>query len=237
MYTLQGIISRSVNNADVSMDAMGAVSSNVANYNTVGYKCQRFETYLKESGSMDEVLRTDNSQGQLFTTERNLDVGINGPGYIPVTKKDGTTMYTRDGSFLLDQNGYLITQDKSIVGDGIKIPPDYYKLLIGKDGTVTALTAKDSDPQVLGKIPLVKFNNTEGLKAVDGNNLLATKESGEPILIKDTQSIKQGALERSNVDIASSVNDILRLNTGIIASTKLIKVVDDIYRQSINLQQ
>jgi len=75
------------------------------------------------------------------------------------------------------------------------------------------------------------------LQPTDGNNLLATKDSGQPILVNEGSSIKQGALERSNVDIAASVNDVLRMNTGIIASTKLIKVVDDIYRQSINLQQ
>ena len=89
----------------------------------------------------------------------------------------------------------------------------------------------------LGKIPLVTFANAEGLKDVGYNKFVPTEESGEPLLMKEHDFIKQGYLETSNTNIFAGVSDMLRLNASMIASMSLMKVVNGMYEKSINLRQ
>lgn len=235
MNTLQGIISRSVDNANKQFEVLGYVTTNVSNYNTVGYKTKRFENYLVENGRLEGTVRTDCSNGVFYATKQPLDVAIDGPGFFPVTKKDGQVAYTRDGSFQVNSAGYLVTGDGSMVGDGIKIPENYQKLKIDSDGTVRVILDRDVEAKTLGKIPVVIFPNPEGLQSIEGNKLVATNESGKPTLQKENLSIKQGNLERSNVNMFTSVDEVLRINASLISSTRLIKLVDDFYRESITL--
>lgn len=237
MTTIQGSISKLATNSNAMFECFGYISSNVANLNTNGFKAQRFETFLNPDGSMEGVLRTDYSQGSLIKTGVELDVGIDGPGFIPVTNKNGAVAYTRDGSFKVNSEGYLVSDDGWLVADGIKIPANYEKLKIQTDGTVTVLKSIDSTFETIGKIPLVSFNNPEGLKKLEGNKVEPTKDSGKATLLTENCSIKQGMLEKSNVDIFAYVNESLKLNGSLIASTRLVKVIDEIYRQSINLRQ
>ena len=237
MSNLQGIISKSADNASTQFETMAYLTTNAANYNTNGFKSERFENYLMPDGRIEGVERRDHSTGVFMETRRPLYLGIDGAGFFPVTKSDGKVVYTRDGSFKLNSEGYLVTDDNYLVGDGIKLPHSYYKLNIAKDGVVSVIPERDADEQVLGKIPLVNFNNPEGLKKLEGNKYTATNDSGEPILMKDTKSILQGNIERSNVNLFATVNDVLKINAGIIANTRIIKVVDELYRQAINLKQ
>jgi flagellar basal-body rod protein FlgG len=237
MNNLQGIIARSVDNSTVQFDSLSYITTNVANYNTIGYKNQRFENYLMSAGRIEGTVRTDYSNGLLYATRRPLDVAIDGPGFIPITKKDGSPAYTRDGSFKVNKEGYLVTQDDFIVGDGIKIPYVYHKLKIKPDGEVTVMKDKGDLEETVGKLSLVVFNNPEGLKSIEGNKVVSTDKSGPAILLSEHKNIKQGNLERSNTDLFVSVNDVMRLNASIISSTRLIKIVDDIYTKSINLKQ
>ena len=237
MTTLQGSISKLVTNANVMFDSFGYISTNVANLNTNGFKAQRFETYLNVDGSLEGKVKTDYSKGDLVRTAKDLDIGIDGAGFIPVTNKNGTIAYTRDGEFAVNAEGYLVSSDGWLVADGIKIPANYEKLKIQTDGTVTVLKKNDTTFETIGKIPLVSFNNPEDLKKLEGNKVEQTKDSGKATLIADTTSIKQGMLEKANVDVFSYVNESLKLNGSLIASTRLVKVVDEIYRQAINLRQ
>jgi len=237
MTTLQGSISKLVNNSNAMFESFGYISSNVANLNTNGFKAQRFETYMNVDGSLEGTLRTDYSKGGIIKTGKDLDIGIDGAGFIPVTKKDGTVAYTRDGSFAVNSEGYMVTSDGWLVADGIKLPANYDKLKIQPDGTVNVLKSNDSTFEKIGKIPLVSFNNPEGLKKIEGNKVQPSNESGKATLIADHTSIKQGTLEKANIDIYSYVNESLKLNGSLIASARLVKVVDEIYRQSINLRQ
>lgn len=237
MRTLQGIISRSVDNSITQFDSLSYITANVSNYNTVGYKAQRFENYLQDNGRLEGALRTDYSDGVYMDTKKTLDVAIKGPGFFPVTSADGKVSYTRNGAFKVNSEGYLVTVDNHLVGDGIKVPTNYYKLKIRPDGEVTVIPERDGDEQTLGRIPVVTFNNPEGLKSLEDNKLAPTEDSGKPILMVNNSNIKQGCLERSNVNIFGCVDEVLRLNGSLIASTRLIKVVDEFYRQSINLRQ
>jgi len=137
----------------------------------------------------------------------------------------------------LNKDGMLVTKTGDVVADGIKIPTSYNKLRIETDGSVTVQEEKYSDYKTIGKIPLVAFANPEGLKVIEGNKVLASEQSGNPSLIKDHKYVKQGFVERSNVSIFDTVHEVLKLNAGVISGTRMLKLVDDMYNQSISLRQ
>ena len=238
MYTVQGQIRRSIINVQSQFERLGHISSNIANMNTNGYKAVRFDQMLDEDGYLDGYVRRDYSAtGSTIRTEKLLDVALNAPGFIPVTSPTGDVKYTRDGSFKLDKEGYLITSDGYLVGDGIQLPANYNSVRIKEDGRIMITKEDSSLPEEIGRIPFVQFANAEGLKPSDGNKLLATNESGEPILDKTTKPFIQGMLEISNVDAHNEVSDILRITASMKASFSMMKVVDDMYSKSINLRQ
>ena len=177
------------------------------------------------------------SQGPLKITNRELDIAVKGPGWIAVTRKDGTEAYTRNGHFTLNGQGYLITPFGDMVGSGIKIHPDYFRLEIEKNGKVM-MTPKAGDvPQELGQIPLVLFNNPEGLQRIGYNLTMPTPNSGPAQKILDHQTIKQGMLETANFGIQASVADLLRINSEVLSNFRITKLADEIYREGINLRQ
>ena len=237
MFTVQGQIRRSVINVQSQFERLGYISSNIANLNTNGYKTVRFDQLLDENGYLDGYVRRDYAtQGSIIRTQRHLDVALKTPGFIPVTSPTGDVTYTRDGSFKLDKEGYLITEDGYLVGDGIQLPANYNDVRIKEDGRVVIIKEDASEPEVIGKIPLVQFTNPEGLKPTDGNKLIATTESGEPMLDKDSKAFEQGMLEISNVNIHNEVTDVLRITASMKASFSMMKVIDNMYQQSINLR-
>lgn len=237
MDNLQGIIRKSINNTQLQFEKLGYIGSNFANYSTTGYKSVRFEQMLSEDGYLTGTVRTDYRQGNVQITSNPYDIAIKGDGYIPVTSPTGEVQYTRDGSFKMGKDGYLMTNDGWLVGEGIKIPTNLYKLTIKPDGTVTAMNSPEKPETKIGMIPLVQFRNSEGLAQGENNKMKATEESGEAKLIKDHDYIAQNALERSNTDIFGSVSEMLRLNASMIASLRMAKIIDDMYNKSINLRQ
>lgn len=237
MQNLQGVIRKSINNATNQFEKLGYIGNNFANYNTVGYKNVRFEQMLGEDGYLKGAVRTDYSQGSVQITSNPYDIAIKGEGFIPVTSPTGEVQYTRDGSFKVGKDGYLMTNDDWVVGEGIQIPSNIYKLSIKPDGSVTAMDSSQSPERKIGMIPLVQFANPEGLKQGDNNKLIATDDSGEAKLLKEHNYIAQNSLELSNTNIYDSVSDMLRLNASMIASLRMAKIIDDMYNKSINLRQ
>ncbi len=237
MNNLQGIIRKSTNNVLNQWEKLGSVANNLANYNTRGYKAVRFEQMLKEDGYLTGAIRTDYSQGSIQVTSNPFDIAINGQGYIPVFSKTGEVAYTRDGALKQGVDGYLVTSDDWIVGNGIKIPSNCYKFTIEGNGDVYAYEKAQAKGKKIGNIPLVRFANPEGLEQTDMNKMRPTEESGEAVLVKDHTCIVQNNLENSNVKIMDSVSDMLRLNASMLASTRMMKVVDDMYNKSINIRE
>lgn len=237
MKSLQGIISKSINNTLTQFDRLGYIGNNFANYSTTGYKTVRFEQMLTEEGYLTGALRTNYEQGSIQITSNPYDVAIKGDGFIPVVSSTGEVQYTRDGSFKIGKDGYLMTNDDWIVGEGIKIPSNVYKLTIKSDGRITAMDSAQSPERTIGVIPLIQFNNPEGLKQGDNNKLKATEDSGEPRLVKDHDYIAQYSLERSNTNIFDSATQMLRINASMVASLRMAKIIDSMYNKSINLRQ
>lgn len=237
MTTIHGIINRGIVNAELQFEKMGYVSTNVSNYNTNGYKAVRFEQMLDENGYLSGVERTDFSQGAIQRTARDFDVAIDGVGFIPVTSPTGDVTYTREGSLKVDKDGYLITNDGYIVGDGIQIPINYDNIAIKSNGDVEVYSNDGTESEYLGTIPLVNFQNPEGLKKSDNNKYYLTAESGEPVLLKNHTKFKQGSIEVTNIDMVNEVNTILRLNASMLASFKVMQTVNDMYSKALQLNQ
>ncbi len=235
--TLQGIINKGIVNSELQFEKMGYISSNAANYNTNGYKGIRFEQILNENGYLSGVERTDFSTGAIQRTSRVLDVAIDGMGFIPVTSKTGEVSYTREGSFTVDKEGYLYTNDGWLVGDGIQVPLSYDNLVIKPNGEIEVFSNDGLQRETLGTIPLVNFRNPEGLKRGDNNKFYLTAESGEPVLSKNHTKFKQGNLELTNVDLYNETNSMLRLNASMLASFSIMKAINSMYSKTLQLNQ
>ena len=236
MATFQGLIRRNIVNANVQFDKLGYITNNMANQNTTAYKSVRFEQVLNEDGYLDGVVRTDARPAKLMVTDDKFDFGINGKGYVPVTSENGDVKYTRDGKMKQNKDGYLITTDGYLIGDGIKLPINYYDFWIKGNGDVMVADDYGDKPYKIGTIPVVNFQNPAALKAVDGNKYLPTYESGEPVLVVNQDMIEHQKLEVSNSDIRSDVNKVMRLNASMLASFQVMKAINDMYDKSIKLQ-
>lgn len=237
MYNMQAVVRKNINNASIQFEKLGYIANNLANYNTIGYKTNRFEQILREDGYVDGAIRTNAAQGSIRISKNPYDVAINGEGYIPVVSPDGEVQYTRDGSFKRGANGYLLTVDDWMVGDGIKIPANSYKFEIRPNGDVMNYDNAGSLPEKIGTIPIVQFDSPESLEQGHNNKMVITEDSGEPRIVKNEENIRQYATEVSNTNIYDELNDLMRLNTSMIASLNLMKVADDMYNKAINLNQ
>ena len=237
MYTMQSIIRRGMNNALTQFERLGHVSNNLANYTTTGYKTVSFEQMLNEDGYLTGAIRTDYKNGSIKVTSNPYDVALTDKGFIPVVSPEGEVAYTRDGAFKQGKEGYLVTSDDWMVGDGIKIPANCHKFTIKPNGEVLVYDAIDKPARKIGTIPLVTFDCPEGLKQSGMNKLVPTDESGDAILVKNPDCFAQNNIEVSNTNIFNSMTDILRINASMLASTKMLKVVDDMYNKAINIRE
>lgn len=236
MYNMQAVVRKSINNATMQFEKLGYVANNLANYNTAAYKTSSFEQMIREDGYVDGVIRKNTLQGNIRITNNPYDIAISGNGYIPVVSKDGEIQYTRDGSLKIGDNGYLVTADDWMIGDGIKIPANSYRIEIKPNGDVMNYDNAGSLPEKIGTIPVVQFDNPEALEQGHNNKVVYNDETGMPKLVKN-ECIKQYAIESSNANIYDELNDLMRLNTSMIASMNLMKVADDMYNKAINMRE
>lgn len=183
---------------------MDITANNIANMSTSGYRAQNmlFEEHISKPRGNDDPLSFVYDRGQyqisepgpLNYTGNQLDIALEGPGFIGVVSPSGEVEYTRDGNFGIDANGTLVTQAGFPVADfgggQIIIPPNPGRIHIDEGGAIM------SDKGALGQIMITEFDNIQGLEQ-RGNNLYAINATNsQPAL--ETR-VKQGILEGSNV--------------------------------------
>ena len=234
-YNLQGIIRKTSKNITVEFDRLAYITQNIANIETNGYKSVRFEDIIDADGSVHGIERIDNKVGDFLLTNNPLDIAIQGCGYIPVTTPEGEIRYTRDGGFTVNKDGMLITKTGDLVGSGIFIDSTAEKIEIKGNGDVYSYKTKMDEPIYQGTIPLVQFQNPEGLKDVGASEFVPTDKAGKITLLEDHNYIKQNGIERSNMDILSEIYSVTRINASIIASSSLMKAIDSMYQEAINI--
>jgi flagellar basal-body rod protein FlgG len=175
------------------------------------------------------------SQGTLTQTYNNLDVAIQGKGFFQITMPDGTTGYTRDGSFQLDAQGQLVTNNGYLVQPGITVPSNATNITIANDGTVTATVAGQVAPQNLGQIQLATFINPAGLDPKGQNLFAETPASGAPQTAAPTVqgmgSVSQGFVESSNVNVVQELVTMIQTQRAYELNSKAIQTSDQMLQR------
>lgn len=192
---------------------------------------------LGTKSSATEVIMT---QGDLNQTNNPLDLAIEGTGFFPVQLPDGTTAYTRAGSFHLNNQGTIVTAAGDPLQPTITIPPNATAVTITRYGQVNATLPGQQNPQQLGQIQLSTFANPGGLEAVGGNLFRATLSSGDAVTgnaggTEGLGQLQQGYLEGSNVDVVSEFVQMVLAQRAYESNSKVIKAADDMYQQVNNL--
>ncbi|OAT79916.1 flagellar basal-body rod protein FlgG [Desulfotomaculum copahuensis] len=174
----------------------------------------------------------DFRQGSLLQTGRPLDVAIDGQGFFKVTLPDGTSAYTRDGSFNVDANGNLVTLQGYQVAPNITVTTPYSAIEITRDGNVN-VTDSQGNVTNAGQLELYTFNNPEGLVAL-GDNLYATSAaSGQETQIDLSQnssvSLRAGYLEGSNVNPAEEMTRLIVAQRAYEMNAGTVRTADQIW--------
>jgi flagellar basal-body rod protein FlgG len=236
--------------------SMGMIANNLANANTVGHKLARpvFESLLYQTvrqpggqTSADSTLPTglmlgtgvktvatqmDFKEGPVIQTGQQLDVMIEGRGFIGVTMPDGTIAYTRDGQLQLDSTGKIVTSSGYPLSSSITLPQQMLpgSLTISSDGSVSAIVAGNVAPTSIGSIELTDFINPAGLQPVGQNLYIETVSSGNPQSgtagLNGFGSLRQGALEGSNVNVVEELVGLIETQRAYEMNSKAIAAID-----------
>jgi flagellar basal-body rod protein FlgG len=240
------------------------VANNLANVNTTGFKKSRVEfedlVYQQlrapgsptstdteapiglESGLGTRAVATARnfSTGNLRSTSAPLDIAIEGAGFFQISLPGGETGYTRSGTFHLNAQGGLVTNEGYPVEPQITVPPNATSVNISKDGIVSAAIA-GQPAQQLGTIELANFQNSAGLEARGGNMFVATSASGDAVTgvpgAEGIGTIQQGFLEDSNVSVVEEMVNMILGQRAYEANSKVIRAADEMLGQSNNLSR
>lgn len=251
---------RSMNIAATGMLAqqlnVEVISNNIANVNTTGFKRQRaeFQDLLYQSerrvganssdtgtvvpagvqvgvGVKAAAVYRITEQGNLLKTDNSLDVAIQGHGFFQIQMPDGTTSYTRAGSFQLSPTGEIVTTDGLIVQPGITLPADTESVTVNANGQVIAQIAGQTAPVTVGQFELANFANEAGLANIGNNLLKETAASGTPVTGAPAATgfgtIQQGFLETSNVNVVQEITNLITAQRAYEMNSKVIQVSDE----------
>ncbi|MEW6591899.1 MAG: flagellar basal-body rod protein FlgF [Pseudomonadota bacterium] len=196
-------------------------SHNLANATTTGFRAQvdQFRAVPVQGAPLatrayvvDSTTGSDFRSGAIQHTGRELDVAVQGAGWIAVRAPDGSEAYTRNGSLRVDENGLLQTRDGlTVQGDGgpIAIPPGR-NLALARDGTIS-LVPDGSDATGLTTVGRVKLVNPPETDLVRGDDGLFRLKSGRPAPIDANVNLVSGALESSNVNVVDEMVNMISL--------------------------
>ncbi len=234
---LEGLYSAAAGMA-AQQERIDGISNDLANASTTGYKSVRIgfrdllysaqgdgagPTVTAGAGAAAGIFGRSQQQGALQDTGQPLDLAIQGSGYFQVKRADGSSALTRDGSLRLDSLGRLTTQDGDLLEPPITVPrgttPD--QLSVASDGTVRVGSGR-----ALGRIQLVDVPAPDGLQPLGGNLFAANAASGQPTATGTGTTLRQGALEGSNVDVGDAMVDMMDAERSFQMSSKAIQMQD-----------
>ncbi|MEL0037278.1 MAG: flagellar basal-body rod protein FlgG, partial [Gammaproteobacteria bacterium] len=171
------------------------------------------------------------TQGTLQITDNSLDMAVNGRGFFQVLLPDGTSAYTRNGQFALDDTGQLVTSGNGyVVQPAITIPNDSTSLTVGSDGSLSITQQGNPAPTIVGTVQLADFLNPIGLQPIGENLYVETQASGAPTLgtpgLAGLGSLLGGALESSNVSVVEELVGMIETQRAYEMNAKVISAVD-----------
>ena len=239
---------------DAQQTRMSVISNNLANVNTAGFKRDRaafedllYQTVRQPGGATSEQTQLPTglqlgtgvrvaataknfSQGNLNQTGNALDVAINGRGFFEVLMPDGSTAYTRDGSFQIDSQGQMVTNEGYPIQPGLQLPEGAQSVTIGADGTVSVQVAGQAAAVQVGQLTLSDFVNPAGLESKGENLYVETAASGPAQSGAPGQggvgTLVQGSLESSNVNVVEELVSMIETQRAYETNAKAISTTD-----------
>ncbi len=231
------------------------ISNNLANMSTTGYNARRAEfadLHYQQMARAGTVNAADGTvlptgvqlglgvrpaavsvhlaQGSLSASGGDLDLAIDGKGYLEVTLPSGQAAYTRDGALKRSADGVIVTSDGFPLAPEIIIPPDARSISINSDGEVYAYFETATEAQLLGQITLAGFTNAKGLEAIGSNLFVETEASGPSLVsapgLDGLGTVRQGYLEDSSVDAVREVTELIEAQRGYELNAKVISAAD-----------
>lgn len=231
------------------------ISNNLANMNTTAYNARRAEfadlhyQQVERAGSINaadgtvlpagvqlglgvrpSAVTMNISQGALSATGNELDLAIDGQGFLEVSLPSGSAGYTRDGTLKRTGDGLIVTSDGYAVQPEITIPNDARSLSINASGEVYAYFADQVEPELLGQVGLTGFANVAGLEAIGDNLFMETSASGPPLTgtagSDGLGTFRQGYLENSSVDAVREITELIEAQRGYEMNAKVITAAD-----------
>lgn len=244
-----------------------AVANNLANIGTPAFKKARvaFDDVLHRSlaptrtesgdgglpdavdgswlGGGAVVSRVDRSfrQGALQATQRPLDLAIQGNGFFELERDDGTLVYSRTGTFYLNDLGDIVAANGLHLRPAIRVPVDAVEVLISERGDVRARVAGEPQPIDVGVVELVQFANVDGLKPVGEGLFEKTVQSGEAFADQPGAGglgiVRQGFVEASNVDFTEELVELLAAQRAFQLSARMFQASDEILAEVNSLRR
>lgn len=251
---------RSLNIAATGMLAqqrnVEVVSNNLANMNTTAFQRRRTEfhdliyqdlrrvgTTSSDSGTivptgvqlglgvkLAAVYRI-HEQGNLEATDNTLDLAIQGKGFFQVLLPDGTTAYSRDGTFQLNGTGQIVTHDGYTVQPGITVPSTAIDVTVNNSGQVQIKIEGQTALTTAGQLQIATFLNDAGLEAIGDNLYRETPASGTATTGNPASTgfgtILQGFLETSNVNAVEEISNLISAQRAYEMNSKVIQTSDE----------
>ena len=232
------------------------ISNNIANMTTAGFKRQRvdFKDLIYQNIDRPGTASTDqqttmpsglqlglgvrvgsvyriHEQGTLQQTENPLDLALTGNGFFQIEMPDGSTGYTRSGTFQVNENGEIVTTQGYRLSPTITVPQDTISVEVNQSGEVLAQVSGQTSPSNVGQIQLASFINPAGLDAIGDNLYLETDASGTPVTGNpDTENfatVRQGAIEGSNVNVVEEITQLITAQRAYEMNSNVISTSDE----------
>ncbi|MBZ8140145.1 flagellar basal body rod protein FlgG [Rubrivivax gelatinosus] len=175
------------------------------------------------------------TQGNLQQTGNSYDIAIKGNGFFQIQMPDGSTGYSRDGAFQVDNAGQLVTNQGYPVQPGITIPADAKTVTVADDGTVQVTTAGSATPATVGQLQLANFVNPAGLESLGQNLYAETAASGTPNTgtpgTNELGALQQGFVETSNVNVVEELVNMIATQRAYELNSKAIQTSDQMLQK------
>ena len=248
---------------DAQQTQMDIISNNLANISTTGFKRTRavFEDLMYQTIRQPGAQSTQQTQlpsglqvglgvrpvatERIFTqgnpslTSNAKDVAINGNGFFQVLMPDGSTAYTRDGSFQLDNQGQLVTSSGYPIQPSLTVPATATSLTIGSDGVVTITHPGSALPVQIGSLQLANFVNPAGLDSIGENLYLETGSSGNANTtvpgLNGTGTLMQNYVESSNVNVAEELVNMIQTQRSYEMNSKAITTSNEMLQRLVQM--
>jgi flagellar basal-body rod protein FlgF len=237
------LIYTAMTGASHTLQQQAAVSQNLANTNTPGFRAAintfravplAGEGLATRTFVVDSTAGADFSQGVMQPTGRNLDVAVNGPGWITLQTADGAEAYTRNGSLQTTANGVLQSRNGlNVMGETgpITIPPDTL-VTIDRDGTISTVPTTVNQLTSVIVVGRIKLTNPAQEKMVRGDDGLFRTADGKAADADASVTVTTGHLESSNVNAVEAMVDMITLARQFDMQMKILTTADNNARQA-----